>query len=67
MPFKPQIDGEKDLDYFDKVFTDEIIKQTPTNAIKDDYEGYTYEKKYKLILILVHSNRKYRNIDKYFL
>jgi hypothetical protein len=33
-PFMPQIMDERDLGYFDKVFTEEVIKETPTKAIK---------------------------------
>jgi|JI61114C2RNA_FD_contig_61_800036_length_747_multi_2_in_0_out_0_1 hypothetical protein len=34
MLFKPEVIDDRDLGYFDKVFTDEVIKETPTRAIK---------------------------------
>lgn len=44
MPFKPEVGNEKDLGNFDKVFTNEEIKETPARAMKDEYENYTYSK-----------------------
>lgn len=44
MPFKPEVNNEQDLGYFDKVFTDEVIKETPTKEIKESYENFTYNK-----------------------
>jgi hypothetical protein len=45
MPFKPSLESNKDIGYFDKMFTEEVMKETPTKQLGDDYEGYTYEYK----------------------
>ena len=49
MPFRPNVENSKDIGYFDKVFTDEVIKETPTKPISEDYEGFTYEPNRKIV------------------
>ncbi|KRX00024.1 Protein kinase-like domain [Pseudocohnilembus persalinus] len=46
-PFKPRVTDEKDLRHFDKMFTNETLKDSPTMALKanqgnQDYDGFTY-------------------------
>lgn len=47
-PFKPKLSSFKDLTYFDKIFTNEPPKDSPTNGLgkkNENYSNFTYIKK----------------------
>ena len=46
-PFVPQLRGETDLQYFDKMFTDEKIEgskvsEVPSSIANSEYKGFTF-------------------------
>lgn len=52
-PFKPVLESEADFSNFDKMFTDQQIKQTPESMVDSFnnagmWEGFTYDGKSKI-------------------
>lgn len=43
MPFKPNLDNNKDTKYFDRQFTKIPVRESPTKPIVVNFEGYSYE------------------------
>eukprot|EP00828_Plagiopyla_frontata_P020801 TRINITY_DN2668_c0_g1_i4.p1 TRINITY_DN2668_c0_g1~~TRINITY_DN2668_c0_g1_i4.p1 ORF type:complete len:112 (-),score=16.17 TRINITY_DN2668_c0_g1_i4:52-387(-) len=58
-PFKPKVSGPLDLRHFDKMFTDETVRDTPmpSQGVNDqDYQGFTYVKNDLQNLVIENPN-----------